>query len=90
MVSRSSAEAEYRTVVQGMCKHFRMKLLVELKIEVEGPMKLHSDSKAAINIAHNPIQHDRAKHVEIDRHFIKEKLESEAICMPRKTSRCFY
>ncbi|KAL6327059.1 hypothetical protein AAG906_013806 [Vitis piasezkii] len=37
--------------------------------------------KAAIGIANNPVQHNRMKHVEIDRHFIKEKLESGIICM---------
>ena len=45
-------------------------------------MTLYSDNKAGINITHNPIQHDRTKHVEIDRHFIKEKLEEGVICMP--------
>ncbi|GMP55257.1 hypothetical protein CsSME_00020123 [Camellia sinensis var. sinensis] len=45
-------------------------------------MRLYCDNKAAINIAHNPVQHDRTKHVEIDRHFIKEKLTSGTICTP--------
>ena len=45
-------------------------------------MKLFWDNKAAISIAHNPVQHDRIKHVEIDRHFIKEKLEDGIICTP--------
>ena len=43
-------------------------------------MKLYCDNKSVINTAHNPIQHDRTKHIEIDRHFIKEKLE-EVVCM---------
>ena len=44
-------------------------------------MKLYYDNKSAINIVHNPIQHDRTKHFEIDRHFIKEKLEEGVVCM---------
>ncbi|KAI5315161.1 hypothetical protein L3X38_044337 [Prunus dulcis] len=43
----------------------------------EKPMELHCDNKSAIDIAHNPVQHDRTKHVEVDRHFIKEKLEKK-------------
>ena len=39
-------------------------------------MKLFCDNKAACDIAHNPMQHDRTKHVEVDRFFIKEKLDN--------------
>jgi ATP sulfurylase len=45
-------------------------------------MRLYCDNKAAISIAHNPVQHDRTKHVEIDRHFFKEKLREGIICTP--------
>lgn len=45
------------------------------------PMKLYCDNQAAIGIAHNPIHHDRTKHVEVDRHFIKEKIEKGVISM---------
>ena len=45
------------------------------------PMTLYCDNKAAINIAHNPVQHDKTKHMEINRHFIKEKPEEGAICL---------
>jgi hypothetical protein len=36
----------------------------------------------AINIANNPVQHDRTKHVNIDRHFIKNKLDEGIMCTP--------
>ncbi|RVW86979.1 hypothetical protein CK203_043479 [Vitis vinifera] len=36
----------------------------------------------AIEIAHNPILHDRTKHVEVDKHLFNEKLEEGLICMP--------
>ena len=45
-------------------------------------MKLYYDNKSTINIAHNPVQHDRTKHVEVDKHFIKEKLDSGIIYTP--------
>ena len=43
-------------------------------------MKVFCDNKAAIAIAHNPILHDRTKHVEVDKHFMMEKLEEGLIC----------
>ena len=57
-------------------------LLEELWVKIQEPMKLFFDNEFAINIAHNLIQHDRSKHIEIDRHFIKEKIEVEIICSP--------
>ena len=45
-------------------------------------MKLYCDNNATINIAHNLVQYDRTKQVEVDHHFIKEKLEARLICMP--------
>ena len=82
VVARSSAEAEFRAVAHGICELLWLnKLLEELKIIIDVPMKLYCDNKAAINIAHNPVHHDRTKHVEVDRHFIKEKIESGLICM---------
>ncbi|CAJ2662733.1 unnamed protein product [Trifolium pratense] len=87
VVARSSAEAEFRAMAQGICEGLWIhRVLEELKMKIELPLKLYSDSKAAISIAHNPVQHDRTKHIEIDRHFIKEKLDAGIICLPFVTS----
>jgi hypothetical protein len=42
-------------------------------------MLLHCDNVAAINIANNPVQFDRTKHVKIDMFFIKEKIDSRIL-----------
>nr|KYP36608.1 Copia protein [Cajanus cajan] len=53
--------------------------LDDLRIQIELPMKLFFDNKLAINIAHNLVQHNKMKHIEIDRHFIKDKLDNGLI-----------
>ena len=55
------------------------KLLEELHITVEFPIKLYCDNKAVISISHNPVQHDKTKHIEVDKHFIKENIEKGTI-----------
>lgn len=47
---------------------------------------MYCDNQAAINIFENLVQHDRTKHVEVDRHFIMEKLEAEVIKLPHVCS----
>ncbi|EXB61168.1 Copia protein [Morus notabilis] len=77
VVARSSAEAEFRAMANGLCELIWLQRVIgDLQLTIEAPMKLYCDNKAAISIANNLVQHDRTKHVEIDRHFIKEKLES--------------
>ncbi|KAL5760403.1 hypothetical protein ACOSQ2_019241 [Xanthoceras sorbifolium] len=83
VVARSSAEAEFRAAVLGICEIMWIRGLLEnLKIHIPSHLKLYCDNKSAIAIAHNLILHDRTKHIEIDKHFIKEKIDSGQICMP--------
>ena len=76
VVARSTAEAEYRAMALSLSEMIWMKgLLAELHVLRSNTVMLHCDNKSAINIANNPVQHDRTKHVEIDRFFIKEKID---------------
>ena len=42
-------------------------------------MSSYYNNKSAINITHNPSQHGHTKHLQVDRHFIKEKLDNGLI-----------
>ncbi|RVW65650.1 Retrovirus-related Pol polyprotein from transposon RE1 [Vitis vinifera] len=80
VVARSSAEAEYKALAQGICEGIWIKrVLSELGQTSSSPILMMCDNQAAISIAKNPVHHDRTKHVEIDRHFITEKVTSETV-----------
>ena len=55
VVARSSAEAEYRAMAQGVCEIIWVKkILEELKLSGKDMLSLYCDNKAAISIAQNP------------------------------------
>ncbi|BBN70342.1 hypothetical protein Prudu_1459S001500 [Prunus dulcis] len=74
IVSRSSAESEYKGIAQGVCE------ILWLRPNVA--TKLHCDNQSAFEIANNLVQHDQSKLVEVYRHFIQEKLEHKLISIP--------
>ncbi|XP_015168013.1 uncharacterized mitochondrial protein AtMg00810-like [Solanum tuberosum] len=75
-ISRSSAEAEYRSLASTVAEVvWLVGLFKELGVQVRLPVHIHSDSKSAIQIAANPVFHERTKHIDIDCHFIREKVQ---------------
>ena len=83
VVARSRVKAKFRAMAHGICELLWLKsILNDLKIKWQQPMKLYYGNKSTINIAHNLVQHNLTKHVEVDRHFIKDKLESGLRCTP--------
>ena len=82
VVARSSAETEFRAVAHGICEVMWIKrLLLDLRVSTSLPTRVYCDNKVAISIVHNPVLHDRTKHVEVDKHFIKKKIDNGVICM---------
>ena len=80
VVVRSSAKAEYRAMALTTCKLIWIKQLIqELRFEKDDQMMLVCDNQAALHIAYNPVFHERTKHIEVDCHFIREKIASRCI-----------
>jgi len=75
IVSLSSAEAEYRAMVGTCCELTWLRyLLTDLHMPVSDPVTLHCDNQAALHIAKNHVFHERTQHIEMDCHFIRDKI----------------
>ena len=83
VVSLSSVEAEYRALHHATTELTWLRILLgELSYGPQKPMVPFCDNTVAIEIANNPVQHDRTKHVELDRNYIKDNLNSGVIEVP--------
>ncbi|CAL1358383.1 unnamed protein product [Linum trigynum] len=76
VVSRSSAEAEYRALADTTCElQWLSSMLTELHQTIQFPLQVHCDSKSAIHMASNPVQHKRTKHIELDCHLVRDQVQ---------------
>ena len=63
-------------MAQSVCEIMRIRqLLMEVSMETSVPAKLWCDNQTAMHIASNLIFHERTKHIEIDCHFVCEKIQ---------------
>lgn len=75
-VSRSSAEAEYRAVANAVAETSWLRnLLLELHLPIKQATLVYCDNVSAVYLSTNPVQHQRTKHVELDIHFVREKVQ---------------
>ncbi|XP_071727905.1 secreted RxLR effector protein 161-like [Rutidosis leptorrhynchoides] len=87
VVALSSAELEFRGIAKGVAEALWIKkLLTEIEFPLKETIQIMCDNEAAIAISENPVQHDRTKHDEVDRQFIRKKLDSEFISLPHVSS----
>jgi hypothetical protein len=75
VVSRSSTEAEYRSLSITTAELFWIRMLFrELGVSLSIPPVLWCDNIGALSLASNPVFHARTKHIEVDYHFVREKV----------------
>ncbi|XP_057432530.1 uncharacterized mitochondrial protein AtMg00810-like [Lotus japonicus] len=74
-LSRSSSEAEYRGVANVVSESCWLRnLLLELHFPLPQATLVYCDNVSAIYLSGNPVQHQRTKHIEMDFHFVREKV----------------
>ena len=83
VVSKSSAEAEYRAMAHTTCELIWLKALLEhFSITYTDLIPMHCDNQAAIHIVSNFVFHEQTKHIEVDCHFARNVVTSKKICTP--------
>jgi hypothetical protein len=79
-VSRSSTEAEYKALANATAEVLWVqKLLTELGVQHPPKARLWCDNLGATYLSANPIFHARTKHIEIDFHFVRERVAQKLL-----------
>lgn len=79
-MSLSSAETEYTAMVGTCCElSWLRSLLQDLQLSHPEATTLHCGNTAALHIATNHVFHERTRHIEMDCHFTREKIQEGLI-----------
>ena len=82
-MQKSIVEAEFRAMAETACELLWMRSLIsELGFQVKNPIQMHRDNQATIYIASNPMFYERTKPIEVDCHFVLEKVTQGLISTP--------
>jgi len=80
IVARSSTEAEYKALADGTAEILWIRsLLTELRVPSSTVTTLWCDNLRATFLFTNPVFHAHTKHVEIDYHFVRDRVTKQEI-----------
>ena len=77
-VALSTCEAEYIALANAAQEAiFLRQLCIDVKVSINGDSVLiHVDNQGAINLAKNPVHHQRLKHIDIKYHFVRSEIQT--------------
>jgi hypothetical protein len=80
VIFRSSSEIEYRALVEATCEgQWLLYLLHDFQISHSSPIIIYYDNKSALHITANSVIHERSKHVEINCHVVRDKVQADTV-----------
>jgi histone deacetylase 1/2 len=86
-VSRSSTEAEYKALANATAEIIWVEaLLTELGVKLKQKPSIWCDNLGANYLSVNPVFHARTKHIEIDFHFVRERVARNHLAIRFVTS----
>jgi hypothetical protein len=79
-VSRSSTKVEYKAIANATTENMWIQtLLKELGIKHPPVASLWCDNLGATYLSANPVFHARTKHIEVDFHFVRERVAKKQL-----------
>ncbi|KAK2969975.1 hypothetical protein RJ640_008315 [Escallonia rubra] len=83
-VTLSSTEAEYAAATMATQECVWLKRLInDIYAKVDYVIPIHCDNESAIKLAENPVFHARTKHIEVQHHFVREKVLEQEIALEK-------
>ena len=79
MVSRSSAEAEFRSIAATLAEVSWLKSLLSEHISYLAPPTVFCDNLSVVLLTTNPILHNRTKHYELDLYFVRDQVNQKKV-----------
>ena len=81
-VALSTVEAEYMAAAQSTKEAIWWRSTIQgLGYSIDQPTPLYSDNQGAIALAKNPEHHSRTKHIDIQYHFVRERVADGSVSL---------